>query len=92
MVGFSVNVTQQKLGDMVIKRHDDVERQLHAERADLTQHEWFCIDGGFSAKTSFTVPFAAFIADTLIWHWMDAGPNWIAYRHNVRWHWILAII
>jgi PAS domain S-box-containing protein len=34
MVGFSVSVTQQKLGDLAIKRHDDVERQLHAERAD----------------------------------------------------------
>ena len=34
MVGFSVNVTQQKLGDMAIKRHDDVERQLHVERTD----------------------------------------------------------
>ena len=33
VVGFSVNVTQQKLGDLAIKRHDDVERQLHAERA-----------------------------------------------------------
>jgi PAS domain S-box-containing protein len=34
VVGFSVNVTQQKLGDLAIKRHDDVERQLYAERAD----------------------------------------------------------
>ena len=34
MVGFSINVTQQKLGDLAIKRHDDVERQLNAERAD----------------------------------------------------------
>jgi len=34
MVGFSVNVTQQKLGDLAIKRNDDVERQLNAERAD----------------------------------------------------------
>ena len=34
LVGFSVNVTQQKLGELALKRHDDVERQLHAERAD----------------------------------------------------------
>nr|WP_170834939.1 PAS domain S-box protein [Terriglobus roseus] len=34
VVGFSVNVTQQKLGDLAIQRHDDVQRQLNAERAD----------------------------------------------------------
>ena len=34
MVGFSVNVTQQKLGDLAIKLRDDVERQLQVERAD----------------------------------------------------------
>ncbi len=34
MVGFSINVTNQKLGDIAVKRHDDVERQLLAERAE----------------------------------------------------------
>ncbi len=36
MLGFSVNVTQQKLGDLAIKRYEDIEHQLHAERADNT--------------------------------------------------------
>ncbi|AFL89594.1 PAS domain S-box [Terriglobus roseus DSM 18391] len=34
MVGFSVNVTHQKLGDLAILRHDDVQRQLSAERTE----------------------------------------------------------
>ncbi len=34
MVMFSMNVTQQKLGDLAIKRQADVERQLRDERAD----------------------------------------------------------
>lgn len=32
MVGFSINVTARKLGDLAVKRHDDVERQLLTAR------------------------------------------------------------
>jgi hypothetical protein len=53
----------------------------------------FCVDDGFSAKTPFTVSFfAAFLGGTVIWHRIYTGHDWIAYRHRVRWHWILAVI
>ncbi len=34
MVGFSINVTNQKLGDIAVRRNVDVERQLLTERAE----------------------------------------------------------
>jgi hypothetical protein len=43
------------------------------------------------AMAAFTIP-AQFLLIAVIWHWMDPAHNWIAYCHNVRWHWILAVI
>ncbi len=34
MVGFSINVTAQKLGDLAVKRSDDMERTMQAEREE----------------------------------------------------------